>query len=111
MVISADMARRRRRRLREVSPNCVYICLDEDGRPVYIGCTGDLKSRLSAHRSKPWWHQVDRVDEEWFPNRIGAWRREQELIHMHEPPANVVGTARGRQIVLDGWARRRAAGR
>lgn len=38
---------------------CVYVCRNADGEVIYVGQTGDWKSRRTSHRRKSeWWCEV-----------------------------------------------------
>lgn len=80
----------------------VYCIRDESGAIVYIGSTGDLDERITAHRSAPYEssHQVSL--REWLlvnqhnfealsthPTMREAWDAERTAIQPHQPRFNV----------------------
>lgn len=76
-------------------PHFVYRCSNAAGELLYIGCTVDLRARLSAHRNRSdWFDQVRRV------NLVGpfigkdarsrALSVEARLIAENRPPFNCV---------------------
>lgn len=63
----------------------VYIASDADGRALYVGQSVRPRERLRQHRNAAWWPQVDAQT---------ARDVEAVLIDQHQPPNNVMHTAR-----------------
>lgn len=80
----------------------VYRLFNQDGSVIYIGSTGNLKQRLSAHRrDKSWWPEVDRVETEAHPDRDSAYAAEDAAILAEKPRHNArsrVGSTTGTNI-------------
>lgn len=68
-------------------PHFVYE-LWTDTSCLYVGLSANVGGRLNAHRSKPWWGKVRRVECDWFPDKSQAMIREAELIERHDPLYN-----------------------
>lgn len=58
---------------------------------LYVGMTKDLPNRLAQHHSKPWWDQVDRIEEHWVWGREIAMLTEEHYIRKLNPLHNKVG--------------------
>lgn len=65
------------------APAFVYLLLNMDG-VLYIGSTVDPRTRMTAHRSKPWTH-ADLIACETVAE---AEALEADLIFQHKPPLN-----------------------
>lgn len=67
----------------------VYVVRDDQGRPVYVGSSGDIDKRLAQHAARaPWWvntHQVERIETR---GRFIAFAKERELIKALAPMRN-----------------------
>lgn len=74
----------------------VYRLLGEDFRLLYIGCTGNLATRLGQHRTKrPWWSEVVCYSlERHGADRAGALVAERAAILSEQPPYNSVRESR-----------------
>jgi excinuclease UvrABC nuclease subunit len=69
--------------------NVVYRVFSKENELLYIGVTKDLKHRISNHKSsKNWWHEVSRIDEECFDDRISAMKAELNAIKNECPKYN-----------------------
>lgn len=92
----------------------MYRLFAPDGALLYIGSSYDPDKRCEVHRRSPWWREVGRRTEEWFPNRSLAYAAETKAIWREKPRLNVACTAEGnaqRAIVAKAQAplyRRRA---
>lgn len=64
----------------EYAPNFVYRAFDAEGRALYVGCTSNLKARMSQHRCRAVWPALiaDLVVTEyrWRPQAFAAERAE-----------------------------------
>jgi len=78
-------------------PTIVYRLYDAQGALLYVGMAIRVKERLQAHKRLEWWPQVARVEEETFPDRMQACRRERDLILDERPLHN--------KRPYDNWAR------
>lgn len=56
---------------------------------AYVGVSSNPRSRLTAHRRKPWWSCIDRVSFTWFPTRAAAFAAEKQSIISGQPRYNV----------------------
>lgn len=71
------------------SPHSVYRAYDEFGVLLYVGCTVNVQSRMSSHRSgSPWGLYMDRYDVEGFANKELARAAELEAIEAAATPFN-----------------------
>jgi predicted GIY-YIG superfamily endonuclease len=82
------------------SGHYVYICRDDEGTVLYVGCTTNVKDRLQRHqRATDWFADVvdtqvsDRLD------RTTALDMETELIRLYLP----VGNSRGKPAFDVPW--------
>jgi DNA polymerase-3 subunit epsilon len=71
----------------------VYIFRNEQGQPLYVGKSVDIRARAKAHfrPSSPdtgWVTQVETVDWEETNSEVGALLREHRLIKQLRPPGN-----------------------
>lgn len=73
----------------------LYLHLDANGTVLYVGLTGDMPKRHTAHRRESaWWPQVARVIEVGpYPYELGH-DVERFVIEQLDPPHNVVFTTR-----------------
>lgn len=69
----------------------VYRLWDADGNLLYIGSSYDPEKRCEAHRRKPWWAEVARRTEEWFPHRGRAYAEEMKAIAVERSKYNAMG--------------------
>jgi predicted GIY-YIG superfamily endonuclease len=70
----------------------LYRCYDETGQLVYVGSTGDLFRRLTAHRHNSWWsYQVAKVVAKVYADPFTARAAERQAIREEQPRWNVVG--------------------
>lgn len=91
---------------RSALPHAVYVLLDVNDNPLYIGCSHKIGQRLAVWQSSAdWWAEVARIDVTFYPNQRAALDVERDLIEQHNPPHNVVHTPR---FDAGGWATRRA---
>lgn len=70
----------------------VYRCFSADGQVLYIGTTGHLGRRLSAHAEKVWFLEVCGMTFEWHPDELSALQAEARAIHIERPKYNIAGT-------------------
>jgi len=70
------------------TPHIVYRFLDTDGNHLYIGASINFKSRLSAHKSKPWWKDVATIRVRELPTKRRALDIERALTFKHQPKYN-----------------------
>lgn len=73
----------------------VYRLYAPDGTLLYIGSSYNPDKRCEVHRRAPWWREVGRRTEEWFPNRSQAYTAETKAIWREKPRHNVACTAEG----------------
>ena len=69
----------------------VYVFRDEDGRPLYVGKSVDVRARVRQHFTggAPWTGRAAQVDCEPTNSELGALLLEHRLIRALKPPANV----------------------
>jgi hypothetical protein len=74
---------------------CVlYRLYNGQGQLLYIGISGDVHKRLSAHaRTQPWWPEVESCQVEFFPTRDVLADAERLAIREEHPRHNIVGRA------------------
>ncbi len=75
-----------------LSKHAVYRFFDANGALLYIGLTVDPGARLRAHRSKPWWFDIVRIEIERHETRQAAAIAERAAIKAEEPIYNVEHT-------------------
>jgi predicted GIY-YIG superfamily endonuclease len=74
------------------TPGWVYRFFSKSGALLYIGSTGDLLYRISAHQGeKEWFSQVSRIDVCRYSDRHQAWAAESLAIARENPLFNVYG--------------------
>lgn len=66
----------------------VYRLLDEACGAVYVGSTGHLEARLTAHARQPWWPEVATIELTGHPTREHANIEERRLISELRPRRN-----------------------
>lgn len=70
-------------------PTLVYRFYASDGALLYIGVTGRLDERITAHRRKAeWWPLVASLVTEWQPNMWTALDAERAAICAEAPAFN-----------------------
>jgi predicted GIY-YIG superfamily endonuclease len=74
-------------RLRQL-PAVVYRIYGPDDALLYVGLSGNVAARLSAHRSKPWWSDGVRVETTDYVTRDEAAAAELEAIRTEFPLYN-----------------------
>lgn len=73
----------------------LYYHRTKRGKLLYVGITNSLPSRLRDHKAlSPWFHEVARIDLEWFPTRYEAQVAEVDAIRTLKPPMNTPGAPR-----------------
>lgn len=73
----------------------VYVHLNTDAQPLYVGCTVNPEFRQATHyRLASWWPQVADVAQLGPMSKRDALDFEAELIRELDPPHNTKGTAR-----------------
>lgn len=90
----------------------LYRHFDADGVLLYVGISLSAVQRLSQHRKAPWFHDIDKVEVEWFDMRAAAEAAEIEAIRSEKPVFNIAyapmplppNSARGMRyaVVFDG---------
>ena len=71
----------------------VYRCLGADGKPLYIGTTGQFGRRIGEHAQKIWFLEVRQITLEWFPDEGAALEAERVAIEAEQPKYNVAHKA------------------
>lgn len=66
----------------------LYRYLDADGNPLYIGITGNLKERRTAHAQSRWALEAAAFTVEWFPTAQEAAAVETTAIRTERPQYN-----------------------
>lgn len=67
----------------------VYVCLDADRKPLYVGCTTNVKRRMKEHRIyMPWPAEVAHLLTTEFDTRAKALAAERERIESLRPRWN-----------------------
>lgn len=81
-----------RNRTKRMPPMVVYVLLDADKRPLYVGSTKDLAKRIDRHRRvQTWWPDVAFVT--WHAVADDRWTRfdtESWVIKALDPPHNTM---------------------
>jgi predicted GIY-YIG superfamily endonuclease len=86
----------------------VYRLYAADGTLLYIGSSYDPDKRCEAHHHTPWWAEVARRTDEWFPNRWKAYSAETAAIWKEHPKHNLAGTLEYRRAGTSNPPRQRA---
>lgn len=74
--------------------HALYRFFDAGGDLLYVGITNDPGRRWGRHsNSKPWWHEVDRIEIERYPDRTSVLAAERKAIQEESPRYNVVHAA------------------
>lgn len=68
---------------------CVYRFYDINDDLMYVGISLNLEGRLSKHRRREWWPEVDRMEVEWFDGREAAKAAERSAIYHENPTYNI----------------------
>lgn len=72
-----------------MSDSCVYRLFDANDVLLYVGCTGNLDARLTAHAcTKKWWGDVVRHEADWYDTRGEALVAERAAITTEGPLYN-----------------------
>jgi hypothetical protein len=66
----------------------VYRIYGTEDALLYVGLTANVDARLSGHRQKSWWPEVERVEVDEFRNRGEAAIAEITAIYEEEPKYN-----------------------
>jgi predicted GIY-YIG superfamily endonuclease len=75
----------------QAGEHLVYLLYDGSGSLLYVGITDRGPQRLVEHyRTKPWFHQVARIEFERHVTRDKAAARETKLIRQRHPRFNVI---------------------
>jgi hypothetical protein len=73
-----------------MTTHALYRFFDVGGDLLYIGITNDPGRRWSRHANdKPWWHEVDRIELERYPDRVAVLAAERKAIQDEHPRYNV----------------------
>jgi predicted GIY-YIG superfamily endonuclease len=82
------------------SGHYVYICRDEEGTVLYVGCSTNVKDRLCDHRrATDWFADVDDIQVSDRLDRTTALDMETALIRLYLP----VGNSRGKPAFDAAW--------
>jgi GIY-YIG catalytic domain-containing protein len=74
-----------------MSAHALYRFFDAGGDLLYVGVTSDPGRRWGRHANdKPWWHEVDRIEIERYPDRETVLAAERKAIQDEHPRYNVV---------------------
>lgn len=72
-------------------PHYVYKHLSKNGDVLYIGCTGNLRSRRAHHQTQSiWFKHVYEIKHTKYKDRESALAAEKRLIQKHSPMFNIV---------------------
>lgn len=68
--------------------NTLYVFLDGDETPLYVGITVNLERRIKQHMlgKAGAWSEVKRIDLTHFDTAKAMHRAERELIALLQPP-------------------------
>lgn len=66
----------------------LYRYLAADGKPLYIGITGNVKERRKSHIHSPWDRQAADFTVEWHDSLDGALAAELRAIKVEKPTYN-----------------------
>jgi Protein of unknown function (DUF2637) len=66
----------------------VYRLFAADGVLLYVGCSMNIKDRVSALAGSPWWGEVDRIEVRWFGDLDAAADAELDAIRSERPVHN-----------------------
>src|SRR5690349_10860252 len=70
----------------------VYTARSRRGSGLYVGSTGNVRTRLQEHRrSSAWWREHDRIEVAEFDTLEQARLAEDDAICAWDPPYNVRG--------------------
>lgn len=70
--------------------HALYRFYGHAGQLLYIGITRDPSSRWAQHSSdKQWWHEVQRIAIQAFPDRASARKAERAAIKSEKPHYNI----------------------
>jgi excinuclease UvrABC nuclease subunit len=68
----------------------VYRYLDAEGRVIFVGKASEIRPRIYAHRSRPWYAEVVNLEVAPFKTEAEAWQELDAQIHQHHPRHNKV---------------------
>ncbi|WTC56865.1 GIY-YIG nuclease family protein [Streptomyces cellulosae] len=87
--------------LTEAEHTAVYRFFNAADELLYVGITGDPRSRWVQHAAeKAWWSDVVRHTVQWLPSREAALAAEAAAIAAEAPLHNVSGTPRHKAACL-----------
>lgn len=73
----------------------LYRLYNRAGFLLYVGITDNVFRRWKEHsRDKPWWSEVHKFTQDWFPDRAAVEAAERHAISSERPLYNVVGAVR-----------------
>jgi predicted GIY-YIG superfamily endonuclease len=76
--------------LGDETPTALYRLYNSKGKLLYVGITGNIKTRFATHaESKPWWPEVSRRTVEWHLTRDSAAEAEVKAIKRERPLYNI----------------------
>ena len=68
----------------------LYRLYNKAGHLLYVGVTDNVFRRWKEHsRTKPWWSQVHKFTQDWYPNRASVEAAERRAIQTENPVYNV----------------------
>jgi predicted GIY-YIG superfamily endonuclease len=71
--------------------HALYRFFDAGSDLLYVGVTNDPGRRWGQHANdKPWWHEVDHIEIERYPDRESVLAAERKAIQEEHPRYNVV---------------------
>jgi predicted GIY-YIG superfamily endonuclease len=72
------------------TPHALYRFFDTDGVLLYVGITNNPSRRFTQHGvSREWWHEVDTIRMERFPDRKSVLAAEKAAIQSERPRYNI----------------------
>jgi predicted GIY-YIG superfamily endonuclease len=72
----------------DIERTALYRYLDADGRPLYIGITGDVKQRRESHANSRWDQEATDYRVEWHDTLADALAAEFNAIKSEKPKYN-----------------------
>lgn len=79
---------------------CLYRHYNENGDLLYVGVSLNLAARLNQHATtSQWFHQIFRVEVEWFDTREAALNAERAVIVLERPLFNKIFQSSGMPLM------------
>jgi hypothetical protein len=70
----------------------LYRLYNRAGSLLYVGITDNVFRRWKEHsRDKPWWTEVHKFTQDWYPDRASVEAAERHAITTERPSYNVIG--------------------